>query len=74
MHMSIQTPQITNVHKADTMTTGLHKSLLSGNQCIRLWHGHHTLAGGRIKPLNSKTHALPGRILLKHFHANQEKL
>ena len=74
MHLSIRTPQITNVHEANTMTARLHKSLLLGNQHIHLWHGCCTLTGGRIKPMNSKTYALSDHLLLKHFHANQKKL
>ena len=70
LHSCLQTPQIINVHKTDTMTTQLHESLLSGNRHLRLQCGHHTLTGGRAEPTNQKTNALPSSLLFKHIHTN----
>ena len=59
LYLHIQTPQVINVHKTDTMTTQLHEGLLLGNRHLCLWHGHRTLTGGRIKPKNPKPMLCP---------------
>ena len=74
MHACLWTPQVTNVHKTHTLTTWLHKSLLSHYRCLSLQCGHHTLTGGRTQPQNLKTNALPSHILLKCIHANRKEL
>ena len=70
MHTCLWTPQITNVLKTHTLTTWLHKSLLSYHRCLSLQCGCHTFTGGRTQPQNPKTHALSSCILLKHVHAD----
>ena len=69
-HPHVRTPQITNVHKTNIMTTQLHEGLLPSDGRLCLWCGHCTLAGGRTEPLNQTTNALPSSLLLKHIHAN----
>ena len=56
------------------MTTGLHQSILPHHRCLSLWHGHHTLTGGRNQPLHSKTHALPCHLLLSHLYSHTAQL
>ena len=74
LYLHIQTPQITNVHKTNTVTTRLHESLLFGDRCLSLRCGHHTLAGGRTKPEDQQTDAMSSCLLLKHLHADRMKL
>jgi hypothetical protein len=58
------------------MTTRLYKTILLTHRRFSLWHGSHTLTGGRIlniKP-QPKTETSPCRILLSYIHTNRTQL
>ena len=74
MQSHLQTPQNTDVQLPYPMTTRLHQSLLPHHRCLSLWHGHHTLTGGRNQPPHPKTHALPHHLLLSHLYTHTMQL
>jgi hypothetical protein len=58
------------------MTTRLHKTILPTHRRLSLWHGSHTLTGGRILDIKPtpETETPSRRILLSHIYTNRMQL
>ena len=59
-----------NDRQTSTLTTIFHQTILSTYRCISIWHGSHTLTGGRIHQpkCHLKTQTTPSCLLLRHLH------
>ena len=70
----IRDTQNTYVLKTHPPTTRLHETILPCHRCLVLWHGSHTLTGGRNQPSNEQNHMSPNSLLLSHVHTDRTKL